>query len=71
MSLDYMWCFLTALHFTLLFLCSNLDTPWLDGKHVVFGKAIDGEDVIDKIEAIGSQSGQTSQVVSIKDCGEL
>lgn len=52
------------------FICT-VDTPWLDGKHVVFGKAIDGEDVIDKIEAIGSQSGQTSQVVSIKDCGEL
>lgn len=54
-----------------MFSYSTKDTPWLDGAHVVFGKAIDGEDVIDKIEAVGSQSGQTSQVVTIKDCGEL
>jgi peptidylprolyl isomerase len=30
-----------------------------------------GLDVIDKIEAIGSQSGRTSAPVVIKDCGEL
>ena len=49
----------------------NPDTPWLDGAHVVFGKAVDGLDVVDKIEAVGSQSGRTSEVVRIKDCGEL
>mmetsp|Transcript_14594 Transcript_14594/g.16975 ORF Transcript_14594/g.16975 Transcript_14594/m.16975 type:complete len:209 (+) Transcript_14594:59-685(+) len=52
------------------FICT-VDTPWLDGAHVVFGKAIDGIDVIDKIEMVGSQSGKTSQPVKIKDCGEL
>ena len=36
------------------FICT-VDTPWLDGKHCVFGKVTDGLDVIDKIEAVGSQ----------------
>merc|ERR1712085_64526 len=50
------------------FICT-VDTPWLDGKHVVFGKVVDGLDVVDKIESFGSQSGQTSKSVVIKDCG--
>ena len=52
------------------FICT-VDTPWLDGAHVVFGKAVDGIDVIDKIESVGSQSGRTSETVVIKACGEL
>jgi cyclophilin family peptidyl-prolyl cis-trans isomerase len=52
------------------FICT-VDTPWLDGKHVVFGKVTAGLDVIDKIEGVGSQSGKTSKKVTIKDCGEL
>ena len=52
------------------FICT-VDTPWLDGKHVVFGKVVEGLEVVEAIEAVGSQSGMTSQVVKIKDCGEL
>ena len=52
------------------FICT-VDTPWLDGKHVVFGKVTDGLDVIDKIESVGSQSGKTAQTVVVKDCGQL
>lgn len=47
------------------------ETPWLDGRHVVFGKVTKGLDVIGKIEKLGSQSGRTSQTVTIKDSGEL
>ena len=46
------------------FICT-VDTPWLDGNHCVFGKAIDGMDVIDKIESVGSQSGRTAQPVVV------
>ncbi len=46
-------------------------TPWLDGKHVVFGKVIEGQDVIQKIESYGSQSGRTSRKIVIADCGQL
>eukprot|EP00551_Chaetoceros_affinis_P001911 CAMPEP_0203642956 /NCGR_PEP_ID=MMETSP0088-20131115/8367_1 /ASSEMBLY_ACC=CAM_ASM_001087 /TAXON_ID=426623 /ORGANISM="Chaetoceros affinis, Strain CCMP159" /LENGTH=165 /DNA_ID=CAMNT_0050498955 /DNA_START=106 /DNA_END=603 /DNA_ORIENTATION=- len=52
------------------FICT-VDTPWLDGAHVVFGKVVEGLDVVDKIEEVGSQSGRTSQVVRVKDCGEI
>ena len=37
----------------------------------VFGKVVEGLDVVDKIEAVGSQSGATSKPVVVADCGEL
>jgi cyclophilin family peptidyl-prolyl cis-trans isomerase len=37
----------------------------------VFGKVVEGLEVVDAIEKVGSQSGATSQKVIIKDCGEL
>ena len=43
----------------------------LDGKHVVFGKVIDGLDLVKKIEGLGSQSGTPSKKVTIEDCGQL
>merc|ERR1711907_651883 len=52
------------------FLCT-VKTAWLDGKHVVFGKVVEGQDVVQKIEAVGSQSGQCSKPVVIADCGQL
>jgi len=51
------------------FLCT-VATPWLDGKHVVFGKVVDGMDIVKRIESVGSQSGQTSKPVIIADCGQ-
>merc|ERR1712027_182583 len=52
------------------FLCT-IATPWLDGKHVVFGSVTDGMDVVRKIEAVGSSSGQTKKAVKIEACGQL
>mmetsp|Transcript_4536 Transcript_4536/g.12648 ORF Transcript_4536/g.12648 Transcript_4536/m.12648 type:complete len:392 (-) Transcript_4536:327-1502(-) len=52
------------------FLCTA-ETPWLDGKHVVFGKVTDGMDIVKAIEGVGSSSGETSVPVMISDCGEL
>merc|ERR1712076_68325 len=52
------------------FLCT-VKTEWLDGKHVVFGNVSKGMDVVKKIEAVGSQSGKTSQPVVIADCGQI
>ena len=46
-------------------------TTWLDGKHVVFGRVVDGMDVVKKMENVGSQSGKTSKPVVIEDCGQL
>jgi cyclophilin family peptidyl-prolyl cis-trans isomerase len=53
------------------FICTA-KTAWLDGKHVVFGKVDEGQDVLDKMEAVGSHPhGDTSAEVTIRDCGEL
>merc|ERR1712216_848565 len=52
------------------FLCT-VPTPWLDGKHVVFGSVKEGMDVVKKIESYGSQSGQTKCKIVVSDCGQL
>merc|ERR1712150_98522 len=53
------------------FLCT-VATPWLDGKHVVFGTVTsETMKVVKDIEKVGSQSGTTSQKVIISNCGQL
>jgi cyclophilin family peptidyl-prolyl cis-trans isomerase len=39
-------------------------TPWLDGKHAIFGKLIEGAAVLEALEKIGSSSGKPSEQVS-------
>lgn len=53
------------------FFLTTVATPWLDGKHVVFGSVIEGMDVVRQMEQVGSASGRTSQAVVIADCGQL
>ena len=44
----------------------------LDGKHVVFGKVVEGlDDIVKKMESYGSDSGKTSKKITIADCGQL
>lgn len=38
------------------FFLTTVDTPWLDGKHVVFGKVVDGMNIVREIEAVGTDS---------------
>lgn len=52
------------------FICTE-KTAWLDGKHVVFGKVVDGYDVIEEVEKQGSDDGTPLAKVVIEDCGEL
>ena len=42
------------------FFITTVLCPWLDGKHVVFGEVVKGYEVVKKIEAVGSQTGQPS-----------
>lgn len=53
------------------FFLTTVETPWLDGKHVVFGMVTAGMDVVKQIESLGSSTGRTSQTISIVDCGQI
>merc|ERR1712130_775119 len=53
------------------FFLTTVKTAWLDGRHVVFGKVVDGMDVVTAMEAVGSQSGRPSKTVLVADSGLL
>ena len=50
------------------FICVD-DTPWLNGKHVVFGKIVGGGDTVAAMAQLGSANGMTKSSVEIVDCG--
>ena len=50
------------------FICTA-ETPWLDGKHVVFGRVLEGMDVVDKIAEQGTPSGQPQTKIRITQAG--
>ncbi|NQZ12652.1 MAG: peptidylprolyl isomerase [Algicola sp.] len=52
------------------FFITFVETPHLNGAHVVFGEVVEGQDVIAALESVGSSSGQTSKPCFIADCGE-
>ena len=54
------------------FFLTVAETPWLDGKHVVFGEVRDPESykIAKDIEKLGSQFGTPSAVVKITACSE-
>lgn len=53
------------------FFLTFVETPWLDGKHVVFGEVVEGLEVLKLLEAQGSDSGKTKVPVTITDSGQL
>ncbi len=44
------------------FFITHVATPWLDGKHSVFGKVVEGQDVVDAI-----QQGDVMKSVKVED----
>lgn len=52
------------------FFITTAKTAWLDGKHVVFGKVIEGQKIIQAVEKLGSESGKTNGKIEISNCGQ-
>lgn len=54
------------------FFITNSATPHLDGKHVVFGRVVEGMDIVSKIEMMECDTGdKPTQDVVIEDCGMI
>lgn len=43
------------------FFLTFVATPWLDGKHTIFGEVVDGMQALKTLEGCGSQSGQPTE----------
>lgn len=53
------------------FFITTTKTEWLDGKHVVFGQVVEGMEVVEAIDKVGSTDGKTTKAVTIVDCGQI
>ncbi|VDP33894.1 unnamed protein product [Soboliphyme baturini] len=53
------------------FFITSASCEWLDNKHVVFGRVVDGMHVVKQVELVGTPTGKPSMKVIISDCGEL
>ncbi|XP_015774246.1 PREDICTED: peptidyl-prolyl cis-trans isomerase B-like [Acropora digitifera] len=51
------------------FFITTVKTSWLDGKHVVFGKVIEGMDVVRKVENVDVNGSSPQKDVKIAECG--
>ena len=53
------------------FFITTVRTPWLNGKHVVFGEVLEGMEAVKAIEFQGSGTGRPRTAVVITNSGEL
>ncbi|MFC9941653.1 peptidylprolyl isomerase [Streptomyces pratensis] len=55
------------------FFVTTVVTPWLDGKHVVFGEVADepSMELVRKIESYGSSTGKTKAKIAVSESGVL
>ena len=54
------------------FFITTVPTPFLNGKHVVFGKVVEGMDVVRKVENVRTgKDDRPLQEVVVSQCGEM
>jgi cyclophilin family peptidyl-prolyl cis-trans isomerase len=51
------------------FFITFVPCPWLNGKHTVFGKVVDGKDVLEMLHVLGTESGRPKSKATIIECG--
>lgn len=54
------------------FFITTVPTPFLNGKHVVFGKVVEGMDTVKKVENVRvGRDDKPNQDVVVSQCGEM
>jgi len=53
------------------FFITTVQCEWLDNKHVVFGKVIEGMDIVKRIESFGTRDGIPQREIKVANCGQL
>ena len=53
------------------FFITTAPTPWLNGRHTVFGKIVDNMELVKQIESYGSSSGTPAKKVKVSNCFEV
>jgi len=53
------------------FFITTAATYWLNGQHVVFGKVIQGMEIIKKMESYGTKEGEPKVEIIISNCGQV
>jgi len=48
------------------FFLTFVPTPWLDGKHTIFGEVVQGMEVLKTLESLGSQGGATREKLKME-----
>jgi len=48
------------------FFLTFVPTPWLDGKHTIFGEVVEGMGALQELERRGTQSGQTREPLLLR-----
>jgi peptidyl-prolyl isomerase D len=51
------------------FFITTVETKYLDGKHTVFGRVVNGKELVSKIEALPTRQDKPNKDVVIADCG--
>lgn len=52
------------------FICTG-DALHLDGKHVVFGKVVEGFEVVDALNKVKTRGDSPTEDIVITECGEM
>ena len=53
------------------FFITTKKAPWLMDRFVAIGTVSQGREIVDKIQALGTMTGEMTKTVTIADCGEI